>query len=103
MFDAHHDRLQNGRVRHDFIFHVNGADPFAAAFDDVFETVRYLEVAVFVDGADIAAAPVSVRSELCFRFRRVVVLTGNPGAADKNFAGLFCRRGRCHCPGRPPP
>src|SRR5699024_3269138 len=82
----------DARVVEDRVLHVDGCDPLATGLDDVLEPVGDLEIAVFVDDADVTGPPPSVEEALGVVGQLVVGL-GDPGTAHDDLAhGLAVAR-----------
>ncbi len=54
MRDCDDRGFKNVRMRHREVLDLDGGNPLAARLDDVLEAIRELDVAVRIDGADIA-------------------------------------------------
>ena len=72
---------------HDGVLEIDRADPFSARFDQVLGAVGDAQVALCVDGGDIASAQPAVGSELLRIGRLVVITARDPGTAALQFAG----------------
>src|SRR5262249_9029670 len=72
----------DGRMRRESVFQVNGADPFAAGFDQILGAIGNLNVSFRVDGGDVTRAQPAVRGPAICRLRRAEVAAGNPRPAD---------------------
>src|SRR6266849_3307875 len=75
MGDADYGGFFYGGMAHQRVFEIDGADPFAAGFHEVFGDVAGLEPAVFGPTMRLV--------------RRIVVAGGDPGTAHFKFAGGF--------------
>jgi hypothetical protein len=74
------------------VLHVDGGDPLAAALDDVLEPVGELEIAVGVDGTEVAAAPVAVEEPAGVLIELVVALD-DPRPAQQHLALAYAVEG----------
>src|SRR5207245_1687440 len=65
--------LLYGRVSQNYTFHFDRRNVFAAAYDDVFQTIANLNIAVRMHDRDIAGVQPAARQSLLGRFRVIVV------------------------------
>src|SRR5271156_4072669 len=89
-FRARHadDRsFTHARVAHQSIFEIDGANPFAAGFDEVLAAVKDLDVTLLIDRRDIAGAEPSVGCPAIGGFRRFKITRRDPRPANFQLSG----------------
>src|SRR5712664_446389 len=76
-------------MTHQRVFEVDGADPFAAGFHEIFGTVNDFDEAFVVHGGDVAGFEPAVFGPAMGLIWRIVVAGGDPRTAHFKFAGGF--------------
>ena len=89
MGDADDGRLADGVVGHDGVLEFDRGDPLAAAFDHVLGTVDDLDVALVVDGDDIAGFEPRALEVRFVRVGTFEVRVGHPRAANVEFTEVL--------------
>ena len=87
MRHAYHSSFTHAGVAHQRVFKIDGANPFAAGFDEVLAAVQNLNVALFVDRRDIAGAKPSVGCPAVSGFRRFKISRSDPWTANFELSG----------------
>src|ERR687888_200416 len=80
-------RFGNRGMRYGNVFQIDGADPFAARFDDIFGAVGDLDVAVGIDGADVPRGEPAVLQRIAALALEVAL--DHPGPAHLQVAERF--------------
>src|SRR5258707_12111335 len=89
MRDADYGGFFYGGMAHEGVFEVDGADPFAAGFHEIFCAVDDFDEAFVVHGGDIAGLEPAVLGPAMALVRRIVVAGGDPRAAHFELPGRF--------------
>src|SRR5467141_4466386 len=89
MRDAYYCGFFHGGVAHQGVFEVDGADPFAAGFYEIFGAVDNFDEALIVDGGNVAGFEPTVCGPAMGLVGRIVVTGSDPRAAHFKFAGSF--------------
>jgi len=89
MRDADDGGFLHGRMAHERVFEVHGANPFAAGFHQIFRAVHDFDNAFGIDGRHIAGLEPAVFRPAMGLVGRVVIACGDPRPANLQFAGAF--------------
>lgn len=89
MRDADDGGFLDGWMTHQGVFNVNGADPFAAGFNEVFGAVNNFDEAFVVNGGDVAGFEPAIFGPAMGLVGGIVIAGSNPRAANFEFAGGY--------------
>src|ERR1700682_935950 len=89
MRDAYYGGFLYRGMTHQSVFQVDGADPFAAGFHEIFGAVDDFDEAFVVHGGHVTSFEPTVLGPAMGLFRSVVIAGGGPRAAHFEFAGGF--------------
>src|SRR5882757_9131787 len=89
MRDAYYRCFFYGGVAHQGVFGIDGGDPFAAGFYEIFGAVDNFDEALIVDRGNVAGFEPTVCGPAMGLVGRIVITGSDPRAADLEFAGCF--------------
>ncbi len=87
MRHAYHSSFTHAGMAHQRVFKINGANPFAAGFDEVLAAVKNFNVTLVINRRYIAGAKPSVGGPAIGGFRRFKIGCGDPGPANFQLPG----------------